>query len=227
MKPEKKYPTRWVLSDGVEHSGMVSLRGTIKAWSRYPWGCLVAGYYVRVTREAEVILWTPSGRGEDMLPRLAIRFSGISEASYRRVKKALRNKIPEWDKDKVPAPVAELKTLYFLSTMVEGYIDCALWSSKTLEGEPMDDFEPSEAFKVSARKDCEDFLDLLAEVKVDYRGITPTDMGHDFWLTRNRHGAGFWDRGLGNLGDVLTKWAHTFGSVDLYINGEDEVEEEG
>jgi hypothetical protein len=27
--------------------------------------------------------------------------------------------------------------------------------------------------------------------------------GIDFWLTRNRHGAGYWDRGLGITGDKL------------------------
>jgi hypothetical protein len=35
--------------------------------------------------------------------------------------------------------------------------------------------------------------------------------GTDFVLTRNHHGAGFWDRGLGDLGDRLTEWAQTFG----------------
>jgi hypothetical protein len=29
--------------------------------------------------------------------------------------------------------------------------------------------------------------------------------GHDYWLTRNGHGAGFWDRGLGEIGDRLSK----------------------
>jgi hypothetical protein len=28
--------------------------------------------------------------------------------------------------------------------------------------------------------------------------------GHDYWLTRNGHGTGFWDRGLGEVGDKLT-----------------------
>lgn len=29
--------------------------------------------------------------------------------------------------------------------------------------------------------------------------------GHDYWLTRNGHGAGFWDRGLGEVGDKLSE----------------------
>jgi len=28
--------------------------------------------------------------------------------------------------------------------------------------------------------------------------------GRDFWYTRNGHGVGFWDRGLGHVGDLLS-----------------------
>ena len=40
--------------------------------------------------------------------------------------------------------------------------------------------------------------------------------GHDFWLTRNLHGCGFWDRDLGEVGDQLTLAAHCFGECDAY-----------
>lgn len=45
--------------------------------------------------------------------------------------------------------------------------------------------------------------------------------GHNFYLTRNRHGAGFWDMGLPVLssldcGKVLTELSHTFGTQGLY-----------
>lgn len=36
-------------------------------------------------------------------------------------------------------------------------------------------------------------------------------------LTRNGHGAGFWDRGLGALGTELTNACKPYGGVDLYI----------
>jgi hypothetical protein len=41
--------------------------------------------------------------------------------------------------------------------------------------------------------------------------------GADFWLTRNGHGAGFWDRGLGKHGEDLTKAAKAYGSSDAYV----------
>jgi len=45
--------------------------------------------------------------------------------------------------------------------------------------------------------------------------------GRDYWFTRNHHGVGFWDRGLGEIGDKLTEKAHNDPSVDLY-RGDDE-----
>ena len=43
-------------------------------------------------------------------------------------------------------------------------------------------------------------------------------------LTRNGHGAGFWDRGLGALGERLTRAAKSHGSVDLYVNDDGKVD---
>lgn len=39
--------------------------------------------------------------------------------------------------------------------------------------------------------------------------------GHDFWLTRNGHGAGFWDGDWGAYGDALDKAAKQFRGFDL------------
>lgn len=41
--------------------------------------------------------------------------------------------------------------------------------------------------------------------------------GHDFWLTRNGHGCGFWDGDWPEpMADQLTKAAKAFGECDLY-----------
>lgn len=39
--------------------------------------------------------------------------------------------------------------------------------------------------------------------------------GHDFYLTREHHGTGFWDRGMGALGQYLTDIAHAYGSAEI------------
>lgn len=75
--------------------------------------------------------------------------------------------------------------------------------------------EIDQTFKCQALEDCADFQGLLhqeglaEEVEAD-----PERAGADFWLTRNHHGAGFWD-GNWERGDELTKWAHTYGGVDI------------
>jgi hypothetical protein len=46
---------------------------------------------------------------------------------------------------------------------------------------------------------------------------TAEDFGHDFALTRNGHGAGFWDRGLGDLGDRWSDRARAYGDAHVYV----------
>ena len=41
-------------------------------------------------------------------------------------------------------------------------------------------------------------------------------VGVNFHLTRNRHGAGFWDGDWGELGDRLTEAAHAYGSCEVF-----------
>jgi len=113
-----------------------------------------------------------------------------------------------------------------MEDFLHAYIACALWSSTDEDGEPLDalysadDLAP-EAIE-SMREDCEDFQAANA-VDLDATGATDAQNGHDFWLTRNGHGAGFWDRGYDDdLGERLTNAAHAYGSSDLYV-GDDGV----
>lgn len=49
-------------------------------------------------------------------------------------------------------------------------------------------------------------------------GLTPEQIGHDLWLTRNGHGTGFWDRKLpGSLGNQLTAAAGAMGTSNAYL----------
>lgn len=57
------------------------------------------------------------------------------------------------------------------------------------------------------RADCEAWqaanADLLESAYVT--GYEEVQAGRDYWFSRNGHGVGFWDRGLGDLGDALHK----------------------
>lgn len=105
---------------------------------------------------------------------------------------------------------------------LKGYLTAALWSSNDESndsgGEPLDKNHCINDFSFSAleraNKDCKAFL---AANEADLADIPCEQAGHDFWLTRNRHGTGFWDRGYGEKGERLTKAAHEFGFVDLFV----------
>lgn len=117
-----------------------------------------------------------------------------------------------------------------LDDFTTAYLEAALWSSTDEDGRPLDDeydisdFAP-EAIR-SAAEDCTDFQeaneDDLDEIAEQF-GASDAQNGHDFWLTRNRHGAGFWDRGYGAAGRRLTDAAHVYGSVDLYVGDDGQV----
>ena len=92
------------------------------------------------------------------------------------------------------------------------YIECMIWSSQSdCEGSVTDEHcvmdISAEALKQVA-DDCKSFCDDNAELMV---GLDVEQCGHDFWLTRNGHGAGFWARGYGKVGYYLTKAAKAYG----------------
>lgn len=113
----------------------------------------------------------------------------------------------------------------YVRQFVGGYIEAALWSSINDNGEPLDSPElglvPSKAFEKRAKADCIAFIrengESLKEYAKQYES-EPSFAGHDFWLTRNEHGAGFWDRGLeAGLSKRLTDSARASGEVWLYV----------
>ncbi len=105
------------------------------------------------------------------------------------------------------------------------------------DGDPFDDhFGPEDLSPetiAELRSDIEGFLGLedveAALDALDDSGDALDDsaIGHNFVLTRNRHGAGFWDLGLGEHGDTLTKWAHTFGTIGLMLGDDGKVYHHG
>ena len=101
---------------------------------------------------------------------------------------------------------------------LSSYIECALWSSSDDDGEPLDkkhsaaDISPEAVASMEA--DIEWFENAAGDL---LDGIDLAQIGHDIWLTRNGHGVGFWDRGLGEIGDKLTEICQNMGKSSLYI----------
>lgn len=93
------------------------------------------------------------------------------------------------------------------------YIACALETSH--DNYSAEGLAP-EALQVM-RDDCADFIRQAGADLREYTDRTGCAGGYDFWLTRNGHGVGFWDRGLDALGDRLTAISEQAGARDLYI----------
>ena len=109
-----------------------------------------------------------------------------------------------------------------MDSFTTAYVEAALWSSMDNAddqgGEPLDanydieDIAP-EAL-ASIHEDCEAFQRNHA----DDIGGELEQAGHDFWLTRNHHGAGFWEGDWQDeVGQRLTEACRPYGSVDLYV----------
>ena len=80
--------------------------------------------------------------------------------------------------------------------------------------------------------DCDSFYNKYSEL-YHRAGWADNLAAHDFWLTRNRHGAGFWDRRMDELDqelnhglsentfdriqELLVKAAHSYGEFNLYL----------
>ena len=111
-----------------------------------------------------------------------------------------------------------------LTEAISAMIACALWSSTDFDGNPLDSVgaNVSQETLATLAADLRDFVEGNAD-DIAASGLSPEQVGHDFWLTRNRHGAGFWDRGLGEIGERLTWQCRPFGSVDLYIGDDGRI----
>jgi hypothetical protein len=120
----------------------------------------------------------------------------------------------------------------YVDDVVTGYLAAALWTgyhypteesfSSMTEMDHLDSLftvdELSPSVVAAAREDVESFVRSNWGLLWD---LDPEQVGHDFLLTRNGHGAGFWDRGLGARGDILSEACEPYGTADLVSYGVD------
>jgi hypothetical protein len=130
----------------------------------------------------------------------------------------------------------------------DAYIETALWSSTDNSddsgGEPLDKnydrSNLSERAIENAARECIAFWSawgsaiLAAKCRRPSGGSNAKRAGHDFWLTRNGHGAGFWDGDWRDsprvfqselLETTLTIASKRFGGVDLYVTDDGEIDD--
>ena len=125
------------------------------------------------------------------------------------------------------------------SEFVQGYLDCALWTSTFPDSEdpenrtiPMDrgyslsDIAPEDMARMKAEASA---FCALHEADLDtFEG--PSREGPSYkcgvllWLNRNRAGAGFWDGDFPiRVGDRLSAAAIALGEQDLYVGDDGQI----
>lgn len=122
----------------------------------------------------------------------------------------------------------------YRTRFTNGYCEALLWADTTVwvdeSGEndyPAESYwwqSPGASWAVEAfdaddrariTEDCDAFVESEWLLLLAYERA-PEYAGHDFLLSRNHHGTGFWDRGAGVLGDLLHKASEPYGTTNAY-----------
>lgn len=130
---------------------------------------------------------------------------------------------------------------YELEETVAAYWECAFWSSSDQSdesgGESLEaNYSVLDLDKGNRARVEQEIYRFILDNAPDFKhwsegANSPEEsaaqFGHDLWLTRNHHGAGFWDRGRGELGERLTEAAHKMGEQNLYVGDDGHIYVEG
>ena len=133
----------------------------------------------------------------------------------------------------------EFTTKLNIKKIMDNYLECAIWTEEdTLKGDEesqisgkysedseLKDLEErtwlnihnfTDDSIIKAYEDIKKFLEYAGDAVND---IDEEQLGHDIWLTRNHHGAGFFDRSYDYDNEKkLIDAAHALKEVDLFIN---------
>lgn len=129
-----------------------------------------------------------------------------------------------------PLTLTDLTELFTeeLDPLVDQALGTALWSTPDPNTE-IDDYLNArftiEDVPAHARADMTARLllfitenaELIAAARATGYAEDLTQIAHDYVLTCNREGAGFWDRGLGEIGEELTEATEAHGPWELFV----------
>ena len=122
-----------------------------------------------------------------------------------------------------------------IDEMLAGYLACAIWTGHDWQDDGSEPESLEENYDVDdiaagtvteIRNEISEFVAYNSDDLIKSGG-TWEQHGHDFCLTRNGHGAGFWDRGYGDIGDRLTAACRPYGTSELYVGDDGELYVQG
>lgn len=123
---------------------------------------------------------------------------------------------------------------------VKAYIQAALWSSHGDEESGIENLDDQYGYDdvapkavASAKADLKSFIQKLKQAKlydVYMKDYDLSQLAYDFWMTRNGHGVGFWDRDYSNdapdgsdLGKAISKIVDSFREVNAVVGDDGKI----
>jgi hypothetical protein len=124
-----------------------------------------------------------------------------------------------------------------LDDFLQAYLECAVFCSLNEKngGQPLDKThswkDVSNESYVQATRDCKAFLDKASSWIVDknFKYVTKehttvAQAGHDFWMTRDGQGCGFWDGDWREpAATILDNLAKSFNEIELYVGDDNKL----
>ena len=122
-----------------------------------------------------------------------------------------------------------------LDDFTGAYVEAALWSSTDDDGSPLDsnydvddiDHKTLEKMKADCKQFKKDMAEYLYPTQDRHENKKRDEQGgHDFWLTREGHGAGFWDSDRvwsEEEGKIMTEYCRKKGGFDLYVGDDGKI----
>jgi hypothetical protein len=113
------------------------------------------------------------------------------------------------------------------SPALRQYLETALWSSNDEDGEPLDsNYSIEDISPESVNKSKNELADFLKKAKKWLpKDVDITSVAHDFWMSRNGHGSGFFDADYvdGQPRKMLQTIAGTFRNVDPVVGDDGKI----
>lgn len=156
------------------------------------------------------------------MSRIKLNKSELSEMVKRSIRKVLKedNSIYPEDRefdsenDLNSDLASEIVDNQSINSVLESYLESLIWSSdEEFDGYSIDDIDSNSIDK--SRQDIIRFIGLVESTPGAQEELNSYDeksLGHNLALSRNGHGAGFFD----DNNDILEDLARNFGEADLY-----------
>ena len=109
-----------------------------------------------------------------------------------------------------------------LDEFTRAYLCAALWSSDDGE-QPLDKRYSLTDLSVPTLQRAVAECAAFQSAQYDRIQSDLTTAGYDFWLTRNGHGAGFFDGDWPSDGEALTAACGQYPSIDLYVGDDGQI----